>query len=69
MMNDWNGWSWWWMALPMVLFWGTVACVIFFVARRASAPARGARDVLDERYARGEIDTDEYRTRRDALRG
>lgn len=28
---------------------------------------RGARDILDERYARGEIDDDEYRTRRDTL--
>lgn len=32
------------------------------------APARPtARDILDERYARGEIGEEEYRTRRDTL--
>jgi putative membrane protein len=30
---------------------------------------RRARDVLDERYARGEISTEEYRERRRALGG
>ncbi len=41
--------------------------------RRASGPALGAsagsaaRRILDERYARGEIDEEEYRRRRDLL--
>jgi putative membrane protein len=30
-------------------------------------PARTARDILDERYARGEISDEEYRTRRETL--
>lgn len=30
-------------------------------------PASGARQELDMRFARGEIDSDEYRLRRDAL--
>jgi putative membrane protein len=69
MMNDWSGWGWWWMTLAMVLVWGTVAWVVIIVARRTSGSVRrDAQDVLDERYARGEIDTEEYRTRRDALR-
>lgn len=33
-------------------------------AGRSSSPRR----ILDERYARGEIDEDEYRRRRDGLR-
>jgi putative membrane protein len=69
-MMDWSGWAWWWMAIPMVVFWGAVAWVIVMVARRPSGfSRRDARDVLDERYARGEIDSEEYRTRRETLRG
>jgi putative membrane protein len=33
----------------------------------AGPPAPTARDILDERYARGEISDEEYRTRRDTL--
>jgi putative membrane protein len=36
--------------------------------RSASAP-QAALQILDERFARGEIDEDEYKRRRDALRG
>jgi putative membrane protein len=32
-------------------------------------PARTARDVLDERYARGEIDRDEYIRRKQDIAG
>jgi len=35
--------------------------------KHASASAPTARDILDERYARGEINDEEYRTRRDTL--
>ena len=70
MDGNWSGWAWWWMAIAMVLFWGTVAWVVVTLARRPSTSARrDARDVLDERYARGEIDAEEYRTRRETLRG
>lgn len=33
----------------------------------AGPPAPSAQDILDERYARGEISDEEYRTRRDTL--
>lgn len=33
----------------------------------AGRPPATARDILDERYARGEIDDEDYRARRDAL--
>ncbi|RAY11446.1 SHOCT domain-containing protein [Actinomadura craniellae] len=48
------------------LFWVAVAVGAFWLLRRRSAPAdprAGARAVLAERYARGEIDEDEYRSR------
>lgn len=34
-----------------------------------TAPGPDARRILDERFARGEIDEEEYRRRRDVLRG
>jgi putative membrane protein len=35
--------------------------------RPADRPGPTAQEILDERYARGEIGDDEYRTRRDTL--
>jgi putative membrane protein len=53
-----------WMVLIGGVLWA------MSLMRRSGPPSvpRGARAVLDERYARGEIDTEEYRQRRDALR-
>jgi putative membrane protein len=33
------------------------------------SPSHGAMQILEERFARGEIDESEFRSRRDALRG
>ena len=38
-------------------------------AARGTPPSRGALDILEERFARGEVDEQEFRARRDALRG
>jgi putative membrane protein len=59
-------WIWW-----MVLFWGALAAgVVYFIRRRPTRVDGGpsAEDVLAERYARGEIDAEEYRQRRMVLR-
>jgi putative membrane protein len=71
--GDVSWWGWALMTFGMVAFWGLVAWLIVTVFRSADRPA-GSRaerpeDILDERYARGEIDTDEYQHRRDALGG
>jgi putative membrane protein len=62
------------MALTMVAFWGLVVYVIVALFRGDSTPASGQSDtaadpcrILDERFARGEIELEEYQTRRDAL--
>ena len=71
--TTWAGWLL--MSLGMVAFWGGVIWLVWYlitrVAPRADAPtsASSPERILDERFARGEIDTDEYRTRRDALHG
>jgi len=70
MDGNWDGGSWWWMGLAMVAFWTVVVGAIVMLVRRRPDDSSGpdARTLLDERYARGEIDDDEYQQRRDALR-
>lgn len=72
----WNygwGWgSWLMMTLTMVGFWGLVAWVIVTLARGdgrgvTSVPS-APEQILAERFARGEIDQQEYTSRLDALR-
>ncbi|HEX8930373.1 MAG TPA: SHOCT domain-containing protein [Actinomycetota bacterium] len=61
--------TWLWLAW-MVLFWGgLLAAGVYFIRRRPTHVDAGpdAEDVLAERYARGEIDDDEYRQRRAVL--
>ncbi|GAA1495182.1 hypothetical protein GCM10009628_01840 [Paeniglutamicibacter kerguelensis] len=62
------GWTWlFWLLLVI----GLVLLVIFAV-RAFSGGARdgrSARRILDERYARGEMTTEEYRERLKTLRG
>jgi putative membrane protein len=63
-----GGWGWLAMALAMLLVWATVAALLVAAARSWwPRPRTSARDVLDERFARGEIDADEYQARRRAL--
>lgn len=73
--NGMNGWSYVLMAAGMVVFWalvviGVVALVRYFgrESRAVVIPA-AAEQVLAERFARGEIDEQEYGHRLDVLRG
>jgi len=84
MMYGWNdGWGWGpWLAMGfmMLLFWGSIVALAIVVLRssghRDTPPPRhdatsegSALRILDERFARGEIDAEEYAARRDLLRG
>ncbi len=75
-----DGWGWGHMffgSFMMLLFWGGLIIVIVLAVRWVSTgPARGgdgpapgnrALDILDERYARGEIEKEEYEERRRLL--
>lgn len=75
--HGWDGGGWWWVwgMLMMGAWIALVAWVVWlFAGRRVPAPPTGpeptdrAREILAERYARGEISTDEYHERLDALR-
>ena len=72
-----SGWAWASMTVMMVAFWAFVVVVIVWVARSlkdpqggsgsVGPPTRSPQDILAERYARGEIDSDEYRRRLDDI--
>jgi len=73
-----NGVQWWgWLvgAIGMVAFWGLIIWAIwYFVTSGTSVPDHdhphaGARHILDERLARGEIDAEEYRRLCDLIKG
>jgi len=74
MMGTATGWMWVWPVLIVVglLVIGYVV-VRLVQGRQQSAPTgsepsgSAARRILDERYARGEIDDEEYQRRRDLL--
>jgi putative membrane protein len=74
-----TGWGYALMSVSMVLFWGVVilgiVALVRYLARSgqaaggADAPRPSAEQVLAERFARGEIDEQEYQSRLAALRG
>ena len=65
-----DGWTWFWpfhFVIP-ILFWALVIAAVVWLVRYATdrrdrprvAPRPAGLDVLEERYARGEINRDEY---------
>ena len=70
-LDPWNhmgGWSWVGMTLMMVAFLALIVLVTSsLVGRGRVGPS--AIEILDERYARGEIDDEEFERRRRMLGG
>jgi putative membrane protein len=50
--------------LPLLLL---VLVILWFIRGRVDKPKRTALDILEQRYARGEIDREEFLKRRDDL--
>jgi putative membrane protein len=78
--GDGMGWGGWLaMSLSFVVFWGLLIALVVWLVRsfRADAsrdnqglppaPERRADEVLAERFARGEIDAEEFTQRRELL--
>ncbi len=66
------GWGGWLGPLWMLLFWGGVVLLIVWAVRSGSLGAKSgdgnrALEILEERYARGEIDREEFTDRRAEL--
>ncbi|MEU7576046.1 SHOCT domain-containing protein [Streptomyces sp. NPDC041068] len=75
--RDMSGWDWFTVSTGGLLFWALIiAAVVLLVRalnrlpdRSSHTPATGsAEQILSERFARGEIDEDEYQRRLTALR-
>ena len=79
-MMDWYGngmgtGGWVFMIMAMTIFWALVilAGVMIFRGTRgrrngSGTPDRGPVEILDERFARGEIDREDYEARKTALK-
>lgn len=79
--GDWGVGSWIAMSLMMVVFWGGLIALVVWLVRsshntrpadrthadRAKNPTEHGEDILAERYARGEIDEEEFHHRRELL--
>lgn len=69
---SWGGWIL--MAAAMIAFWGLVVFAVVALFRNtrrsngAISDSRGPLNILEERFARGEIDEDEYHARSAVLR-
>lgn len=73
--GNWGWGSWLVMSLMMLVFWGALIFGGIALWRSAERSDRrpqhrghpSPEQVLDERFARGEIDAEEYRSRRELL--
>ncbi len=78
-----TGWGWFAMSLSIILFWAVLIAVVVLLFRSLNRVRRESQtpggwgtpggwstpeQVLAERFARGEIDEDEYRRRLTVLR-
>jgi putative membrane protein len=77
--GDWGWGGWVLMTVAMIVFWALLITAVVLLVRYVASPSRGiganqgvaqggAEDVLAQRYARGEIDDDEYRRRLSLIR-
>jgi putative membrane protein len=73
-----HGGGGWWLVMPLVTvaFWAVIVWAVVTLVRggpsapRAGSPPRPApEEILAERFARGDIDEDEYRRRLETLGG
>jgi putative membrane protein len=69
--GDW-GWGWIPMMFGMVFFWGAIILGIVWLARGGLDGGRGARrespaEILDRRFAEGEISAEDYHERREVV--
>lgn len=69
-----HGWGWGWMMFGWAIGLAILVLLVWLVARAASTrdapPPReeSAEEILKQRYARGEIDEQQYQQMRDEMR-
>ncbi len=75
--HDLSAWGWVVMSVSMVLFWGLLVLGGVLILRALNQPSSAGpasprptpQQLLDERFARGEIEEEEYRRRSATLGG
>lgn len=77
--GDWGVGEWLFMGAMMLVFWGSVIALVVWAvqsSRSGDQQARSRRpradrpgEILAERFARGDIDEDEFQRRRELVRG
>lgn len=79
MWGDGYGWQYWWICPLMMLFMIVVFAAIFFAVRLSGGdgshrweppwrgPGHSALQILSERFARGELQKDEYEEKKAAI--
>jgi len=65
--SDGYGWSFWWMCPVMMLLMAAMVFMMFGRRHHGGAPPDAALQVLNERFARGEIGRSEYEERKSAI--
>jgi putative membrane protein len=69
-MMWWDTGHWFWGVVMMVAFWGVLAFLVYHALRGRSGLERpSARELLDERLAKGELSEQEYERKRSAIEG
>jgi putative membrane protein len=71
MMDGWDGTSWVWGITMMAAMIGVVALFVWAIVRAGDRPRPyrpDALEILEERFARAEIDAEEFKRRREVLR-
>ena len=67
--GDWGWGAWLAMGLMMAAFWAVIIWAFVSFARSADTSRReSGEDILADRFARGEIDENEFRHRRELIR-
>lgn len=74
-MHDWSSsWGAWHMLIPLIFWIAVIGGIAMLIQKLTAGQGRGpsgkrALDVLSERYAKGEIDREEYLRRRHDIIG
>lgn len=78
MMGGWGGWAWPVMGIVPLLFLAALIAVVVLLVRYTAGASGGPQamerrspglDALEERYARGEINRDEYLQKKKDIAG
>ncbi|MGB3632778.1 MAG: hypothetical protein WA982_01930 [Rubrobacteraceae bacterium] len=78
MMGGWGVFGWLWMLIPLLFWGGLLALIVWAIVRvfpgqqsngRTEPQGESAEDILRSRFARGEIEAEEYENSLQTLRG